>query len=112
MIWGTATLLVVISVLLLAAIRKVEYLQGRIAQHRIDHESCHAGHERVVEVLTRNSHRQRADVLRSAAIAWESIEEQAHLRELANKQYKIGGPSMPVIWLLDRADRIEKETIT
>ena len=44
-----------------------------------------------------------AEVLEAAARDYDSIEEQGHMKWLAREHYRAGGPSMPVIWLTDRA---------
>ena len=62
---------------------------------------------------SRRSHYHRAAVvkriaqaLQEAADAWDddSPENLADLRELANNEYRAGGPSMPAIWLRRRAE--------
>ncbi len=49
-------------------------------------------------------------VLREAAADWEDPVVQGHMMLLAQKKYRAGGPSMPSIWLNDRADKIEEES--
>ncbi len=61
---------------------------------------------RVVEA-TSTDHAVR--VLREAAADWEDPVVQGHMVLLAQKKYRVGGPSMPSIWLNDRADKIEEE---
>ena len=54
------------------------------------------------------SNRAMAQTIRNLAERWDSIEEQANLRRLANERYSPGGPSMPVIWLREQAELMEK----
>lgn len=45
-----------------------------------------------------------AQVLTVAAEDYSSAEGQAEIRELANTKYAPEGPSIPALWLLDRAE--------
>jgi len=47
-----------------------------------------------------------ASILEQAARDWDSTDERPNLQRLARDEYKPGGPSMPTIWLRDRAKRI------
>lgn len=50
-----------------------------------------------------------AQALREAADAWDSEEELPHMTALADERYQPGGPSMPEIWLRDRAEKKEQQ---
>lgn len=47
-----------------------------------------------------------ASVLVQAAHDYDSVEEHSRMKVLARLRYQNNGPSMPAIWLLDRADRL------
>lgn len=73
----------------------------REASSKADHAKCIALISSVV------SNRVVAMAFRDAAARWDSLEEQANLRTLANTVYQPGGPSMPVIWLNAEADKLD-----
>lgn len=59
----------------------------------------------VNKALLLSSTALQARALIAAAEAWGTIEEQARLREMS-LHYKPDGPSMPELWLRDRAERM------
>lgn len=63
-------------------------------------------HESLLRALRLASRKTDSAALLIAADAWESVEERMHLERLAREQYQPGGPSMPAIWLRDRAESL------
>lgn len=51
----------------------------------------------------------KARILESAADAWDSTDEKVNLTQLARDKYKLGGPSMPAIWLRHQAAEIRRK---
>jgi hypothetical protein len=88
------------------------------AEHQ---RECIKGYDNVLAVLhgvaalgasgvVRPAAEVRAEALREAADAWDDrSEENLHrLSAMALERYKAGGPSMPAIWLRDRAALAEE----
>lgn len=101
-----ALLVVALSLLVIALSRQVWRLSEGMRVERAHHDACHAQAESLILMA---SAEMQARALESAAIAWESAEEQPHLRRLAEEKYRVGGPNMPTIWMLDRADKIRNK---
>lgn len=89
--------------LLLFSCRKIERTQDEVRAEQEAHRNCHVHTMNALRTAVR---RTDAAALLTAADEYESIEGQARLKTLANTEYKPGGPSMPVIWLRDRAERL------
>jgi hypothetical protein len=99
---------ILFAVLVYAGVRiekqdaKIDLLQSaRLASRAVSHAQCVVNIEDYVSAVF------AAEVLRAAAGDWDSTKEQANLHRLAREKYQPGGPSMPVIWLNDRANRID-----
>lgn len=74
------------------------------------HEERDANHAKCIAHITSYVGDQfAANVLRAAAQAWDSIEEKPHIQRLGREQFLPEGPSMPSIWLRDRADTMAEE---
>lgn len=95
--------LLTLAVLLVACV-KIERVQAEVRSEQVKHKRCHVQTE---AALGQSMKRLHAQALRSAATAWGSVEEQPRLADLARKKYKPGGPSMPEIWLNDRAAALD-----
>lgn len=74
------------------------------SQHDANHAKCIA---HIADVVSK---RVVAMALRDLAVRWESVEEKANLQRLGREVYKIGGPSMPTIWLNQQADLLDPPT--
>lgn len=68
---------------------------------RADHAKC------IAHVASVTSNRFVAARLRELADGWDTAEEMGEHRRIANTLYRVGGPSVPAIWLREKADRIE-----
>jgi hypothetical protein len=92
--------------LALVALAGVGLLYGeRQRQARMEEKADHA--KCIAHIASATSNRVIAMALRERAEKWDSIENQADLRRLANERYSPGGPSMPTIWLREEADLID-----
>lgn len=91
-----------VCVMLLLACLKIEEARDDAWDEAMRHEECH---ERVLDLLSSVDHnRTSAAALDRAAEAWEDPANQPFLSQLAREKYQPGGPSMPAIWLRDRAE--------
>lgn len=61
---------------------------------------------RLLPFIERVQSEARRDALTEAADAWDddSPESVERLHRMADEHYRAGGPSMPAIWLRDRAE--------
>ncbi len=88
---------------------------GRMIRHNtalaaMTDSKANAIHRRCVNrIVEATSTDHAVRVLREAAKDWEDPVAQGHMMLLAQRKYRAGGPSMPSIWLNDRADKIEEE---
>lgn len=111
---GLAVFLIVLCLILagllaatlVGAYNQTERLRDQIQYEQDEHAACH---DKTLALLTAASKRSDAALLDSTADAWESIEEQGTLKRLARERYHPGGPSMPALWLRDRAAKARKE---
>lgn len=111
----TAILLFITIVLLLVACARLERSQAeiralqRVAQDEIDaHDACHKRTEKVLHAYHGVS---EARVLEEAARAYASPEEVANIIRIRRTIYKPGGPDMPVLWLMDRAEKKRQRSV-
>lgn len=97
-------LLIVIGVLLvlllLVFLHIFDMKNDMLDMREQEHSDC------VETMMDAVSNAHAIAVLNSAAMAWDSAEEQQRLLRLTHQQYVPGGPSMPQIWLKDRANRL------
>lgn len=102
-----ALLVVIVALVAVVVVMAVVLRQmgnDLVACRAHDHASCVAS----VGLMVSAAH--SAEALEEAARDYDSIEEQGTLKRLAREHYRPDGPSMPVIWLLDRAAQLrEKE---
>lgn len=73
-----------------------EYVGGEAAAHA----KC------IAHVASFVGNQFAADVLEAAAHDFDSLEEKGNMKALARMKFTADGPSMPAIWLHDRANRI------
>lgn len=97
-----AVLLVLLLSALVGAYNMIESLRKSVDNAHAEHLGCH---ETVIDVLTTASIRTDATALLQAADAYDSFMELGNLRRL-QEQYRPGGPSVPALWLRDRADKM------
>lgn len=90
-------LFVIIGVLLAAVSGLYWRLQGNGDR---EHAKC------IAHITQYMGDEYAAMVLKAAAHDWDSAEEASRLKVLARLKHKQGGPSMPAIWLNDRAERL------
>lgn len=90
-LWFAAWLVTAYS--LVSAMRETNRRQA-------EHAKC------VALVSSLASDRIAAMTLLHAADRWDSVEEQPRVQQLIRDEYKMGGPSMPAIWLRHEAERI------
>lgn len=64
------------------------------------HDHC------VRQVTKRVSDLYAAQVLTLAAADYDSPDESGNLLRISREEYEVGGPSMPALWLRDRAARL------
>lgn len=101
-------------VLMLALLALLAFAGDRIVrlQEQVDNLARQKHTECVDRISSAASTKFAAETLRSAARDWDNPREQANLQRLARERYSPGGPSMPIIWLNDRADRMDpRETV-
>lgn len=93
-------LLVLVIIVLLAACSGL-YWRSEQAEEK-EHAKC------IAHVAHYVGDEFAAMVLRAAAHDYDSAEEFGRLKVLARMKYAQGGPSMPAIWLEDRANRLRE----
>lgn len=59
-----------------------------------------------LELATTLNPKREADALRAAGQEFDSARGQVRLRELG-REHILGGPSIPAMWLYDRANKID-----
>lgn len=91
-------LLVCIIIVLVAAVSGL-YWRAQDAEDKA-HAKC------IAHIAHYVGDEYAAMVLSAAAHDYDSAEEFNHLKVLARMKYQAGGPSMPAIWLRDRADHL------
>lgn len=94
----------IIALIFLVAILADQVIRQNAAladDDEVDHAMCIAFISDVV------SKRVVAMAFRDAADRWESVEEKANLIELGSEKFKVGGPSMPSLWLHQQADTLD-----
>ena len=62
----------------------------------------------LAQVSVQTSDIHAAMILRQAAHDLDSVEAKARIKELITHEWKGGGPSVPALFLIDLADKIEK----
>jgi len=99
--------LAVLTVLLLAACIKIEKTQEEVRSENL-HRRLDAVDfiDRMIEEMKA---RNEAALLRRLADKWDHPSEQGELTILAREKYRVGGPSMPAIWLREQADKLERK---
>lgn len=85
---------------LVATYNLIQHSLDQLDDEKAEHEACH---EATLKVLETASKRTDAVALEAAADAWDSIEEQQERIRIANTTYREGGPSVPTLWLRERA---------
>lgn len=96
--------LVFTTMMMLLCIREVIILHRLLrSEDQTDHAKCMA----LITAFVGD--RFAAQVLRAAARDWDSVEAQPDIRRIANEKYRVGGPSMPYLWMIDRAEKLEAE---
>lgn len=97
----TAVIWIITFVALLFASAKIERLQATLRERqREDYQQA------LDDVAWLVSAQHTAAQLRSAAARWDSVEQQ-HAIALLRDKHVVDGPSIPALWLLAEADRIE-----
>lgn len=93
-------LALVLAATLVATYNLIQHALDSLEDEKAEHEACH---EATVRMLSAASKRSNAAVLEAAADAWDSIEEEHERIRIANTAYREGGPSVPTLWLRERA---------
>lgn len=106
MIWFWVVAWVITFGALLGALWKIADMGEEARSDDLaEHAKC------IAHIASVTSNRFVADRLRQLAEKWDSIEEQANLKQLARERYKPGGPSMPRIWLRQQAELLDPTEI-
>lgn len=87
--------------LLAAALNRLQWANEEIMHVAdVDHAKC------IGAVAAFVGDHYAAQVLRVAAEDYDSITEQDRAKRIADLRYTSGGPSVPALWLHDRAERL------
>jgi hypothetical protein len=111
MIWLLIALNILLTVGLVGAVLfiRAEHQDFKDAVERADRAKSQSHAFCLATINASVSRAHAADVLEDAAHRWDAVEEQGHLKVLAREHYVPGGPSMPAIWMRDRAAMLRGE---
>jgi hypothetical protein len=73
---------------------------------RSEDKTAHA--KCIAHIASVVSNKFLAERMRELADKWDTSDEMSEHNRIANTLYKPGGPSVPAIWLREKADQIEQ----
>lgn len=88
-------------IVLVLALSRMQWLNEELADLRdAEHAKC------IGAVMAFVGDEFAANVLRVAAQDFDSVNEMTRLAQIRTQQFILDGPSVPALWLFDRANRL------